>query len=97
MKYFVYVLRSSSAGRHYIGIAADVLSRLREHNTRSGRWTSRFKPWELIATEEYPSRSAAYARERFLKSGAGISERRRLFAGGAEMVRAEDARLVERP
>jgi predicted GIY-YIG superfamily endonuclease len=59
LKYFVYVLRSVSSRKHYIGIAADVERRLDEHNMRSGRWTNSFKPWELVAREEHPDRGAA--------------------------------------
>ncbi|MBZ5596337.1 MAG: GIY-YIG nuclease family protein [Acidobacteriia bacterium] len=79
MKYFVYVLRSIPTGRHYIGSTADVARRLNEHNTRNGRWTSAFKPWEVAATEEFETRGEARSREAYLKSRAGISERLRLY------------------
>ena len=79
LKYFVYVLRSVPTGRHYIGIAADVAKRLQEHNSKSGRWTSAFKPWELAVTEEHADRSLAAKRERFLKSRAGIAARKELM------------------
>ena len=85
------MLRSIPAGRHYIGMSSDVERRLHEHNTKKGRWTSRFQPWELVALEEFGSRSEATTREYFLKSRAGIAERKRLFgAVGFE-------ELVERP
>ena len=63
--------------------------RLHEHNTKNGRWSSSFKPWELSALQEYATRSEAAARERFLKSRAGIAERQRLFeqSGGARVER----------
>jgi len=79
LQWYVYVLRSVSAGRHYIGMSSDVEGRLREHNTKTGRWTSRFKPWEIIALEKFESRSDAGRRERFLKRRAGLAERRRLY------------------
>jgi putative endonuclease len=82
LKYFVYVLRSVPSGKHYIGIAADVERRLGEHNTRSGRWTSSFKPWELVVSEEHPDRSSAAQRERFLKSRAGMAARKELYGEG---------------
>jgi putative endonuclease len=74
----LYVLRSVPSGKHYIGIAADVAKRLHEHNTKNGRWTSAYKPWELVAFEEYPDRALAGRRERFLKSRAGIRARQEL-------------------
>jgi putative endonuclease len=80
LKYFLYVLCSVPTGKHYIGIAADVAKRLHEHNTKTGRWTSAYQPWVLIAMEEYPNRSIASRREGFLKSRAGISARQKLFA-----------------
>ena len=80
VKYYVYVLRSIPTGRHYIGVTAGLRRRLDEHNSRSGRWTSRFKPWELAAVEEFEDRGAAARREAFLKSRAGIVARKELFA-----------------
>ena len=80
MKHYVYVLRSIPAGRHYIGSTADVARRLDEHNTRNGRWTSPFKPWAVVAAEEYESRKEALSREAYLKSRAGIGEHLRLFS-----------------
>ena len=79
LQYFVYVLRSIPTGRHYIGSTADVARRLDEHNTKSGRWTSAFKPWEVLAVEGYEFRKQARRREAYLKSRAGIGERRRLY------------------
>jgi len=57
LKWYLYLLRSIPTGKHYIGISADVAKRLTEHNTKSGRWTSAYKPWEVLGTEEYPDRS----------------------------------------
>jgi len=67
LKYYVYVLRSIP------------IRRLDEHNTRTGRWTSAFKPWEVVATEEFTTRKEACNREAFLKGRQGISERLQLF------------------
>ena len=74
----MYVLRSLPSGKSYIGIAADVAKRLGEHNSKNGPWTSSYKPWELVASEEFPDRTAAAQRERFLKSRAGIEARKEL-------------------
>jgi putative endonuclease len=81
LAYYLYLLRSIPTGKFYIGITADVDERLREHNTRNGRWTSAYKPWAVVATEEFPDRSSAAKRERFLKSRAGILARGKLLNG----------------
>jgi putative endonuclease len=78
LKYFLYVLQSVPAGKHYFGIAGDVDKRLHEHNTKNGRWTTAYKPWRLVGVEEYPDRASANRRERFLKSREGIAARRQL-------------------
>ena len=78
----MYVLRSLPSGKRYIGISADVEKRLKEHNTKNGRWTSAHKPWMLVAIEEHPDRPAAAGRERFLKSREGIAARKELHGEG---------------
>ena len=82
LKYWLYVLRSRPTGKHYIGIAANVVRRLEEHNAKNGRWTSSFKPWELVVTEEYADRASAARRERFLKSREGMAVREELYGEG---------------
>jgi putative endonuclease len=75
LSYFVYVLVSESTGGRYIGQTNDVARRVQRHN-----WPDRFGkrftakdagPWKVVHTEEFPSRSAAMRRERWLKSGVG--------------------------
>jgi putative endonuclease len=75
MAFWVYLLRSESTGRLYIGHTSDLQRRLREHNDPElgrRRYTRRQKgPWRLRYSEEHVSRSEAMRRERFLKSGQG--------------------------
>jgi putative endonuclease len=86
LKHYVYLLRSISTGRHYIGSTADIARRLDEHNTRNGRWTSAYKPWALVTAEAFETRSEARRRETYLKSRAGIAERLRLFGRSQEEI-----------
>ena len=67
----VYVLRSTSTGRLYIGQTADLQKRLREHNESVARYIRNRGPWRFVHSEEFASRSDAMARERQLKSGKG--------------------------
>ena len=85
----MYVLRSIPSGKHYIGMSSDVQRRLEEHNSRTGRWTSRLQPWELILTEAYSDRRSAASRERFLKSREGIAARYELFKAGVILENGE--------
>ena len=72
--WYVYVLRNPD-GKLYIGQTRDLAFRLHQHNDPKHtltRTTKRFRgPWEIVHSEALPSRSAALARERALKSGQG--------------------------
>jgi len=68
----VYVLKSFKNNKRYIGqTSKDVLERLSEHNKGCNKWTNQNKPFKVIYTEEYSSRTEARKRENFLKSGQG--------------------------
>jgi predicted GIY-YIG superfamily endonuclease len=83
-RWFVYVLRNPD-GKLYIGQTVNVAHRLSQHNDPSDtltRTTKRFRgPWELIHSELLPSRSAALAREKALKSGQGRAWLKTQFGG----------------
>ena len=67
--HFVYALRSEKTGRRYIGCTQDVSARLDKHNNGATPSTRTGRPWRVIHTEEFESKSEALSRERFLKSG----------------------------
>ncbi len=58
--YKVYVLYSSSHNKIYIGQTDNLERRLSEHNTGLlSAYTKRYKPWQVVYTEEYKTRSEA--------------------------------------
>ena len=67
----VYVIRSTTSGRRYIGITNDLSRRLREHRSKSTKAGQLLGHFELIYRESLPDHSAAREREKFLKSGQG--------------------------
>lgn len=64
----VYILQSQSSGRFYIGHTADLVRRLQEHNEGQTVSTRNRGPWQLVHKEPFETKSAAYAREREIKS-----------------------------
>ncbi|MFN0010256.1 MAG: GIY-YIG nuclease family protein [Phycisphaerales bacterium] len=72
--FWVYVLRSEKTGRHYTGSCQDVAERLRRHNAGHSPATRTGVPWLLIHAEPHPTKAAACARERHLKTGHGRAE-----------------------
>src|SRR5437870_3182010 len=70
--YFLYVLWSASARRCYIGISEAPANRLQQHNSGEfGGWTTRYRPWTLVVSEEYPTYAEARHRELELKAQKG--------------------------
>jgi len=64
---YVYVLKSLRFARLYIGYTADLRKRLSQHNKGESRYTTRFKPWQLVYYEAFSTARAAQRREASLK------------------------------
>ena len=75
MLYWVYILQSETTGKTYVRQTDNLERRLTQHNDPTFRLTLYTKrnpgPWKLIHSEEYPTRSDAMRREKWLKSGQG--------------------------
>jgi len=75
MSFTVYVLRSKSTSKIYIGQTSNLAHRLEQHNNpedRKSLYTKRNRgPWEVVYQECCSSRSEAMRREKALKSGQG--------------------------
>jgi putative endonuclease len=72
---FVYVLWSPSGHRFYTGISEDPEHRAGQHNQGISKWTTRYRPWELVHVERFNSYTDARKRELLLKmqkSGQGF-------------------------
>jgi len=68
----VYVLYSPKHHKIYIGYSSDLTNRMESHNFYSKKgYTSKFRPWEILFTEENPTKKEAMIRERQLKSAKG--------------------------
>jgi putative endonuclease len=79
----VYVLRSVRDGKTYTGSAEDLERRLSEHARGHVRSTRHRRPLVLAYVEEFATKEAAMARERFLKTPEGGVEKHRLLAENA--------------
>jgi len=68
----VYVLHSPSHNKIYIGYTSDIDKRLLSHNSLATKgYTIKFRPWVLIYSETFSSKSEAMKREKQLKSARG--------------------------
>jgi len=69
--YYVYVLKSTTRNYLYVGLTNNVERRLKEHNAGYNKTTKPYFPFTLLLVEQYPLRSVARSREKYLKSGIG--------------------------
>ena len=70
--YYTYVLYSREFNKIYIGFSSDLTNRLLAHNDNSNSgWSSRYQPWEILYSEEHPTKSEAMKREKQLKTYKG--------------------------
>ena len=69
--YKVYILKSVYYPKIYVGSTNDLERRLREHNSGKSIYTRRYKPWELVYSEDISDLISAKRREKYFKSHSG--------------------------
>jgi putative endonuclease len=73
MTFYVYVLKSTTRNRRYIGSCRDLKIRLEKHNAGKVKSSKAYRPYEVIYTEEHTSRTDAIKRENFFKTIDGYN------------------------
>jgi len=66
--FFLYILRSTSSGRYYVGQTQNVEERVTYHNAGYSKALKNRGPWKLVYTEPYATRAEAVRREHQIKS-----------------------------
>lgn len=69
--FYVYVLQSETSKTHYYGHSIDLDNRLKRHNAGKVRSTKGRRPWKIVYSEPFDTKSEAYKRELFFKSIEG--------------------------
>ena len=71
-EFAVYILKSLSSDKHYVGYTQNLISRFQSHNEFGKKgFTTRYRPWFVVWVEFYSTKTEAMSREKFLKSGKG--------------------------
>ncbi|MFM2139668.1 MAG: hypothetical protein RJA57_1975 [Bacteroidota bacterium] len=68
MPFFVYIIRSRSSEKYYIGQTNNLDQRLRRHNNGSESATAPYAPWDLAGAIEKQTRAEAVRLEAKLKN-----------------------------
>ena len=71
MKFIVYILFSERLNKHYTGFTSNIEERLKSHNELGKDWTARYRPWKLIYTQDFETKTEALVFEKWLKTGIG--------------------------
>jgi putative endonuclease len=68
----VYILYSPTFNKTYVGQTGNLENRLLEHNETAVKgFTVPYRPWTLVYTENFDTRTEAMKREKHLKTWAG--------------------------
>jgi len=78
----VYVLRRETTGSHYVGYISDLTQRFGQHYHGITKSTKHRGPWQMVYHEGFNTRPEAVRRKRFLKTGQGREELKRILASG---------------
>ena len=65
--YWVYILRSDTVNRYYIGQTEDIERRIFHHRSGREKYTKIASDWQLVFSKEYKTRHEARNVERFIK------------------------------
>jgi putative endonuclease len=79
--FVVYILESLKDGSYYTGHTENLEERLERHNAGMCRYTRRAKPFELLYTEVFATRSEAMRREKEIKGYKGGNSFKKLIRG----------------
>src|SRR3989344_1444957 len=77
--YTTYILENYR-GKHYIGSTDNLEKRLEYHNSGKSEWTKKHRPWKVVYTEEFSTRSEAAKREREIKIYKGGNSFKKLIS-----------------
>ena len=69
--YVVYVLYSKKTDKYYIGFTANLIDRLKHHNSGATKSTKTGRPWFVVYKEKIPDKRSAWLRERQIKKYKG--------------------------
>ena len=80
--YYVYIIKSETTGRYYIGVTSDLVQRLKHHNSGANRSTKNKGPWVVAYSEKFNDKKSAWLRERQIKKYKGGEAFKKLINHG---------------
>ena len=72
--YYIYFLKSRVKDWYYVGMTDNPPKRLVEHNLGKTKSTKPFRPFDLVYTEGYTSKTECRKRELFIKNNHAVKQ-----------------------
>ena len=71
-EFVVYILFSKDYSKTYVGYTSNLIERFKSHNylSKTG-YTIKYRPWKVLHTEIFETKTEAIKRENQLKGGQG--------------------------
>jgi putative endonuclease len=67
MAHYVYILYSNIKDRYYTGSTSDIEQRLKRHNAGATPSTRTGRPWSVVYTKQFDSKTEALKFENYIK------------------------------
>ncbi len=70
--HYVYIIKSiHRPEKTYVGFSADVKQRIQDHNDGKSKYTTQYKPWEILWVGTFAKEQTARDFEKYLKNASG--------------------------
>ncbi|MEO8065486.1 MAG: GIY-YIG nuclease family protein [Candidatus Doudnabacteria bacterium] len=66
--HYLYILKSQSKDWYYVGMTDNLKKRLAQHNLGKTKSTKPYRPFKIVYTETYQSKTECRKRELFIKN-----------------------------
>jgi putative endonuclease len=84
--YYTYILKSFKNNFLYVGSCENFEQRIKLHNDGKVKSTKAYRPWGIVETRLFKTRSEAYKEEMFLKTGQQKELLRKKYCSNLENI-----------
>ena len=67
MPYYLYILYSETTDHYYVDSSSDIIKRVLQHNAGATTSTKPGRPWKIVYSEIFSTKTEAIKRENYLK------------------------------
>jgi len=78
--YYIYIIKSESNGKYYVGYTSNLSQRIKSHNSGKNTSTKSGIPWKIVYSENFKEKKLAWLRERQIKNYKGGETFKKLIA-----------------